>query len=717
MTPKPAERERLDLDLIRPAGQMLFAIEGMWCGSCARALEAALGKVPGITQAGVHFATCSALIRWDPTRCDLREVDRCVRGMGYRLAAALPSDEVEKRLDDETRAITVRIAIAAFFGMWSMAAALALYADEALAATPYGWWLALTSGLLAAPALLSAALPFYRAGWRTAKAGAPSLDSLVSLGVVGSVFLSVLHLFRGSSVVFFDTATMLIALLLVGRLMELTARRRALIAIRALESVVPERAQRLTDAGGVETIAAEVLSVGDCILVDAGSVCPADGVVQEGTSAIDRSALTGESRPLRIRPGDAVEAATVNLLRRLTVKVTRRHGEREIDLIGGHVAAAIGMRGETQRIVDRLAQLLAVSLPLLAAATALGALWLGRSLDEALIRALTVMVVACPCALSIATPVAFVAAATKAACQGLLLRDPAAFERLAGARTVIFDKTGTLSEGKPCVSSMEPAVGWDERSILAVAAQAESGIDHPIARAIIAAHGRLEGAGGEREKRKAKTVDADGRELVVEAAQADEEDAATCLRITVDGTSVGTIRLIDAPRTDAAAAVRAMRCRGLAVILATGDAIGPARTLAAQVDIRREEIRAACQPADKLDLVRAVRGPVLFVGDGVNDGPALAAADCGMAIEGAHAGARALAAVVISRGGALAVVAAYDLARRTKRIMHENLGFSLVYNVGALLLAAGGAIQPVAAASAMLLSSLSVGLNALRLTR
>lgn len=711
-----AKREALNLDLIAPAGRMLFAIEGMWCGSCAGALEAALRRVPGVTQAGVHFASTSALIRWDPARCDLHAVDRCVNGLGYRLGSPLAPDEVERRLQRETRGVAIRIVIVVFFGMWSMGLALALYSGGDLAAGQ-AWWLAFASGLLAAPALFAGG-PLYRAGWRTARVGVPGIDSLVALGVLGSTALSIWHLLRGSSLVYFDTAAMLVALLLTGRLIELSARRRALIAIRALEGVIPEQARRLGDGGDTELVPADTLALGDRILVDAGSVCPADGIVIEGLSAADRSALTGESRHLPLHPGDPIEAGTVNLSRRVVVEVGRLYGDREIDRIGGHVAAAIGSRGETQRLADRLARLLSVVLPGLAFAVAMVLLFAGATADDALIRGLTVLVVACPCALGIATPVAFAAAVARGARQGLLIRDPAAFERLAGVRTAIFDKTGTLTQGQPVVVSIEPAKDWDRQSVLAAAAKAESGIDHPIARAILAASGGTGGGGGgERQGRRATALADDGRELLVEAAPANSDDAATCLRVVIGGEAMGTIRLIDMPRNDAGAAVRALRARGLSIRLATGDAAGPAHMLAQQVGIRTEEVSAQCTPEGKLDIVRAARRPVLFVGDGINDGPALAEADCGMAIDGAHAGATALGAVVIARGGAAAVVGALDLARRTDRIMRENLAFSILYNGVAVIFAASGAISPIAAALAMLASSLSVSANALRLLR
>lgn len=717
MPTQPAERGALNFDLIAPAGRMLFAIEGMWCGSCAGALEAALRKVPGVTQAGVHFASTSALIRWDPDGCDLHAVDRCVRRLGYRLGSPLPPDEVDGRLEQETQTIATRIAVVVFFGMWSMALAAALYSG-ALPGAGQAWWLALASGLIAAPALF-AGVPLYRAGWRTARVGAPGIDSLVSLGVLGAIALSLWHLMQGSSLVYFDTATMLVALLLVGRLIELNARRRALVAIRALEGVIPEQAKRVRQDGGSELVPAAALALDHRVLVDAGSVCPADGIVIEGSSIVDKSVLTGESRPVPLQPGDRIEAGSVNLLRCITVEVRRLHGDREIDRIGGHVAAAIGSRGETQRLAERLARFLSLVLPGLALAMATASLISGATTDDALIRGLTALVVACPCALGIATPMAFAAAVAKGAREGLLIRDPAAFECLARVRTAIFDKTGTLTEGIPTVVSLEPAQGWDEQSVLAAAARAEQGIDHPIARAILAAASgpNDDGGGGERRRRGASTLTEDGQELLVEAAPAGVDDPATRLQVVIGGVPIGTIRLIDTPRNDAGAAVRALRARGLAIGLATGDAAGPAHILARQLGIRAEEVSARCTPEGKLEIVRAARRPVLFVGDGINDGPALAEADCGMAIEGAHAGAAALGAVVIARGGVSAVVLALDLARKTDRIMRENLAFSLLYNGGAVIFAASGTLSPIGAALAMLASSLTVGANASRLMR
>lgn len=711
---RPANSHEIDLDLIGPAGRMLFTIEGMWCGSCARALEAALARVPGVTDAGVHFATTSALIRWNPKECDLRNVARCVGKLGYRLGAPLPPDEVQQRLDKEVRSLTIRIAVAAFFGMWSMAAAIVLY-FAAVSDPEVRWWLAAASGLLSAPAIGYSGLPLFRAGWRTAAQRAPGLDTIVVIGVVGSLLLSLWHLLQGASEVYFDTATMLVTLLLVGRLIELTARRRALGAIRALESTIPTMATRRTASGETERIPADEVQEGDIVVVDAGSVIPNDGIVLEGSSTVDRSSLTGESRPTGVGTGHLVHGATVNLLSRISISVTRTVGEREIDRIGGHVASAIAGRGETQRLADQMAAVMSIVIPVVSAAAGLLALVSGATASDALLRSLSTLVIACPCALGIATPTAFIAAASRAARNGILVRDPAAFERLGGASTIIFDKTGTLTAGRPSVVSIEPAPAWTPEAVLRSAAEAEQGIDHPIARAILASAGDTPtGSSGMRDGRRAWTVDGDKREIVV---QADEQGdgTATRLRVSINCETIGHIALEDQARPDATAAVRGLRRRALKVMLATGDAAGPAYDLARKVGIREEEVFASCSPEQKLSLVRRSPGPVVFVGDGINDGPALAASDCGIAVAEAHAGATALASIAISRAGVGSIVDVLDLARTTKIVMRQNLLFSIIYNVVALTAAAAGTVPPVVAALAMLLSSLSVLVNSLRL--
>lgn len=704
----------IDLDLIGPAGRMLFTIEGMWCGSCARALEAALARVPGVVTAGVHFATTSALIRWEPGECELREVERCVRKLGYRLGAPLPPDEVRKRLDGEVRQLTIRIAVAVFFGMWSMAAATTLY-FQAVSDPAVRWWLAAASGLLALPAIAYSGLPLFRAGWRTAVQRSPSLDTIVMIGVGGAVCLSFWHLLQGVTDVYFDTASMLVTLLLVGRLIELTARRRALGAIRALESTIPVMAERRTTAGVLERIKADDVQHSDLLVVDAGSIIPNDGVVVEGVSTVDRSSLTGESRPVGVEPGDPVHGATVNLSSRVSIRVTGIVGEREIDRIGGHVASAIAGRGETQRLADRMAGAMSIIIPLAAAVAALVAVASGASASEALLRALSTLVIACPCALGIATPIAFITAASRAAREGLLVRDPAAFELLGVARTIVFDKTGTLTAGRPSVASIEPEVGWSEETVIGIAAEAEHGIEHPIARAIVAAAGEPHtSGGGTRDGRRAWAMDNHGREIVVQADDGGVSDIATRLRVSIDGRTIGRIALADRERPEAAAAIEALRSRGLNVLLATGDASGPARHLARTIGIRADEIFAHCSPERKLELVRRSVGPVVFVGDGINDGPALAASDCGITMAEAHAGATALASIAISRAGVEAVVVAIDLARNTRLVMRQNLVFAVVYNMLALTAAGTGTVPPVLAAFVMLLSSATVLINSFR---
>lgn len=712
-----AEIDQLDLTLVAPAGRMLFTIEGMWCGSCARAVEKALTRVPGVVDVGVHFASTSALVRWHPGHCDLRQLTECVRKLGYRLSSPLPADEVQQRLDDEIRQLLIRIAVALFFGMWSMAAAIVLYSGSA-GDPEVRWWLAVASGVLAFPAITYSGLPLFRAGWRTAAQRAPGLDTVVMMGVLGSVVLSLWNLTWGSADVYFDTATMLVALLLIGRLIELSARRRALGAIRALESTIPMMARRKCPSGDLEWVPADQVLEGDILVVDAGSLIPNDGLVIAGSSTVDRSALTGESHPALVGPGEPVHGATLNLLSRLTIQVTRTVGAREIDRIGGHVASAIAGRGETQRLADRMASAMSIAIPLVSAASGVFAFAGSGSSSQALLTALSTLVIACPCALGIATPVAFIAAASRGTRDGILVRDPAAFEVLGAARTIVFDKTGTLTLGRPSVSLVEPADGWTEDAVLRVAAEAEQGIDHPIAHAILEKAGSAyEGSSGIRDGRRARAFDDQKREIIVEADDSGAGKGATRLRVSLGGQTIGRLVLEDEIRPDAAIAIKSLRKRGLKVMLATGDAAGPAHHIAWQVGIDTSEIATGCSPEQKLRLVQQAPQPVVFVGDGINDGPALAVSGCGIAMSDAHAGATAIASVAMSRGGVMSVVTAIDLARSTRVVMRQNLVFAVVYNLIALTAAGTGAVPPVLAAVAMLMSSLTVLANSLRLHR
>lgn len=689
----------------------LFAIDGLFCGGCARGLERKLSSVDGVLDAGVHFVTASALIQWDPSRCDTATLARQVAAAGYGLLERNDPASALKRFDDEVRRLSRRLAIAILFGMWSMAGALLLYAEPDLDAET-AWWAALFSGLFATPVLCYSGAGFWRMALRSIRLRSPGLDLLVCIGAAGAALLSLASLARGGSAIFFDTATMLITLLLVGRLIETRVRRGAIAALEAVGDLATTKA---LPAGGGEAVPYTSIAPGDAIWVDAGSTIPIDGVVTHGETLIDRAILTGESAPIAAKPGDRVQAGTINLRRRMTIIVDRAPGDSDLDRMGGRIAIEMAGRGEPKRHLDAVVDRLAIIVPILAAVVGAVTLAMTGSPLVAAERALAVLVVVCPCSLALAAPLVHVRAAALAGGLGFRIADPAAFEALGRARSVIFDKTGTLTMGEPEVIAIDPVSGWTADAVLDLAARAENGIDHPIARAILAAAGPVVSQSGERAARSATGRDEYGATVEVRAADPSPL-AGTRLAVVHANTKIGTITLDDIIDPQAAPAIVRLISLGLDPFVATGDALAPAIAVGAALGLPASKIHAACTPEDKVALVKAVSRPVIMVGDGVNDAPALAGADCGVAVGRAHGAATATAGIVLVEGGIKALPFAIALSRQAIGRVRQNWVLALSYNAIVLPAAAAGALTPLLAVIAMMVNSAVVTANGMRLS-
>lgn len=724
----------LDRESLRRAGRMVVSIEGMWCGSCAMAVERTLARTPGVTWASTSFAGGSALIRWDPRRIDLDVLFSRVEKLGYRIAPLVEAQEMEEKIDAQARAVWLRLAVAVFFGMWSMLGSIVLYLDGDVAASPQAWWIALASCVAALPVVTWSAAAFYRAGWRTLRAGVPGMDALISLGVVASVALSALALSRGSAQVYADTATMLVTFLLCGRLVELHARRRNSVAVNALRQAVPETARRLGVNGTTAEIRAADVQPGDLVLVHAGERIAVDGVVEDGGSEVDTAVVNGESTPSVVGPGAPVVAGTVNLSCPLVIRVVQPYGQRFIDRIGVRMLELFGARSAAASQAERFARwLIPAALALAAGSFVVG--WLAHgNLAEAALRALSVLVAACPCAVGLALPLAYSTSAASAARNGILFRDPASLEALANAREILFDKTGTLTEGQLVVAGIAPAPGVADAQLLYWAGMAEHGIAHPVARAILAAAQRFPGPPAphgvaQRHGQGSSWRSSDGQHAVlvgnarflathgVAVPNAEDAQGDTRIEVARNGAWIGALLLRDAIRAGAGKALAELAGKGIGLRMVTGDENRAAALVASAVGLAQERVHAACSPEGKARIVEEAGKPVVFVGDGINDALALAGADCGISMQGASTAAVATAGVVIASGGLGQVVAAWRHARRTVGIVRQNLAFSMVYNVVVLGLSSTGTVTPVAAAVAMLGSSLSVILNTTRLAR
>lgn len=687
--------------------RQLFAIDGLFCGGCARGLESRLQRLDGVAEAGVHFVTASALVRWDGARCDRDRIAACVDEAGYRLIERHDLGETAARLAAATRMLAYRLAIAVFFGMFAMGAAWILYAEPDLDRGS-AWWIAFASGVMTLPVLTFGGAGMFRMGVRSITLRTASIDLLLGLSTLGTVALSIANLVRGEPHVYFDAAAMLVTLRLAGQLIETRVRANATAALQAIEALAPETARRVDEDQPVPIAA---LATGDRVIVDAGAVVTIDGVIERGESMVDRALLTGESGGCRVGPDDRVQAGTINLERRLIVIVDRFAGDRDVDRMGGRVAIEIAGKGTRTGLTDRVIAWLVVAMPVLSLAALAIGVWRTGSLWAGIANALAVAVVICPCALTIAQPLAHLRAVARGAREGLRIADPGQLDALASVGAAVFDKTGTLTTGDLRVVAVTAATGWAEADVLTLAAAAETGIDHPIARAIVAAAGGEIGPGGVRDGRAATFVD---RDVIVRTSADAGPDGRMLLDVMVAGSRAGTIALDDAIDPAAVAMMRWFHDHRIALRLATGDAEGPAHAVAAAVGLGRQEIAAGCTPAAKADLVRSLDGPVLVVGDGINDAPALAAADCSVTVARAHAAATATAGIAIVEGGLSRIAVAMRIARRARGVVAQNVALAIGYNLIAVPIALAGGMTPLIAAIAMTASSAAVSLNALR---
>jgi len=768
--------------------EVALDVEGMSCAGCAAGIERTLGRHPAVKDVRVRFADRTARLRWDPEACPLDAILEPVRARGFQLRR--PADAAAERAAADAAAArwsTVRLAVSAFFAMNAMLAALLVYLDQVPPGAPRRIALAV-SGLMAAPVVFFGGWPFHRRAVRGVLAGAPGMDLLVSLGATAAFGLSLVQLLLGREEAWFDTSAMIVLFLLVGRHLEGHARRTGVDAVGKLVALAPETVRVVDEATGAlrHALAAEVPS-GARFRLRPGERSPLDGQVIDGASTLDRSSLTGESLPVPVSVGDLVEAGTANLTGVLTLRVVQPVGSRALDRVAAAVGRLLDSRAPLEQLADRVARHFVVGVLVVGAGTLGFAIATGSSVPDAVLRATAVIVIACPCALGLATPLALVVAAGAGARRGVLFRDGAALERAARVDLVAFDKTGTLTTGEPTVVAVEPAAEGTAETLLAWAAAVEAESLHPFARAIVRAHRSMEapGSGPGDPAAEARSVAGAGTAVPSPPSAASSPPAARSrqevpgagvladlpvgqlapendpvvvtdrwmrvrvgrrgwlesegvvlpgeardgavspsgrsrVHVAADDRWLGSIELADEVRQDARAALDALRRRGTALALWTGDEPGPAAAVARALGLEDSSVAAGLRPEDKAELVTARRRAgqrVAFVGDGTNDAPALAAADVGVAVHKATDIALETADVVVRAGGLARVVEAFAHARRTRRVMFRNFGWAVGYNLLALPAAVAGLVPPAVAALAMAASSVSVALSSLTLAR
>jgi Cu2+-exporting ATPase len=713
------------------AGAAELDVVGMRCASCAWLIERYIGRRPGVGDVRVSYATATATLRWDPARTSLGALLAALDRIGYR---ARPADPRLRVLQGgrEDRVLLVRTGLALFLAMNVMLASLGLYAGEMQGMSgATREMLRALAGILALPVVLWGGWPFLKGAVTALRAGRATMDTLVAVGATAALAASLAGLLRaGGGPVYFDSAAMIVALVLLGRAIEQGARKRGLQAIRSLLALEPATARL---AGGEVLVDAAGLQAGQEIDVRPGERFPCDGTVLSGRTEADESLLTGESLPRETGPGDTVHGGALNGWGSVRVRADRVGVETAVARIVRSVERALASRAGVERLADRVTGVF-VPAVLLLGATAAAGWWLSTGdAGRSVMTGVAVVVIACPCALGLATPAALVVALGGAARRGIFFRDAEALERTAAVGLVAFDKTGTLTDGALRVRDVRPEPGWTVDALLRLAAGAEAHSEHALGRALVAAarergltiaapEGFRAVAGGGVEA----TVG--GRAVVVGSpaflrsrgvACASTATQETVAAIAVDGTLAGEVLADDTVRPEAREAVAELAALGVGLAVLSGDAAGPVLRAAEDAGVPASHAHHGLSPEAKAGLMeewRARGKTTALVGDGVNDAPALVAAGVGIALGTGTDVAIEAADVALSGSDLRAVPDALRLARRARRVVRQNLVWALGYNVAAIPLAMAGLVHPAIAAGAMAFSSVSVLLNASRAT-
>jgi len=706
-----------------------LALEGMTCAACATRIERSLNRLEGV-EATVNFATETAQVAIQPGAVTVERLIEAVRQAGYDARvqeAGTPVDHATERERAFRQFLLAAVLTAPF--LLDMGAMLAGAPHHQLPV-----WLQL---VLATPVQFVSGARFYRGAWHALRGGAANMDVLVALGTTMAWGYSTVVALTGSGHhVYFEAGAVVIALVLLGKWLEARAKARTSEALRSLAKLQPPTASVETP-GGLREIPVEQVKVGDVFVVRPGESIPVDALVIEGESAVDEAMLTGESMPVPKRSGARVFAATLNGAGLLRCRATGVGRDTVLAGIMRLVALAQGSRAPVQQLTDRVSAVFVPAVAAVAVAAFLGWLFFG-GVEDALVNAVAVLVIACPCALGLATPTALMVGIGRAAKAGILIRNAVALER-AGAMTLLFvDKTGTLTEGRPGVVAVVPAPGASEQELLRVAATLERGSEHPLAKAVLA---KAEQAGiaaplprefhATSGKGVSGLVDgvparlgspefvaelglALGREVVAHA----RDSSHTVVVVAAGGRLLGHLRIADRLRPTSVEAIQRLKALGIKVVLLSGDHEQTVRAVAREAGI--DEFRAGVPPAGKAAAVQARKreGEVVgMVGDGINDAPALAAADVGFTLAAGTGVAIDTADVTLMRDDLRALADAVTLSRRTVTKVRQNLFLAFVYNVLGIPAAALGALSPVIAGAAMAASSVSVVTNSLALGR
>lgn len=731
-TIKEAYRSQFDVEYLsrfvsRSEGKARISliIDGIRCASCIWLIERILQSRPGVAAARVNFATHRVLIDFDETLVTPAEVCSQLAEIGY-LPRPYSPDELQKISEQETRKLLFRFGTAVFLSMQLMGFSIALYAGYFQGIAPQTRdLLQIFAALVTTPVIFYSGAPFLRGAWYSLRNRQPNMDLLIALGSLSAYSYSLYALTQGKEV-YFDTAAMIITLILAGRLFENSARHKASAGVDRLLKLAPVGASLLRDGHWI-SIDSQQLQPGDRIQVAAGQRLPADGIIRSGMTEVDEAVVSGESLPVIREPGSPVVSGTLNLSGRIEVEITAAASDSFVARVAALVEQAQARKAPVQQLADRIATRF-IPLVLL---IALGTFFFWGGGQTGLLHAITVLVVACPCALGLATPTAVMVATGRAAEEGILFRGGDILEATANVELIAFDKTGTLTSGQPQVIAIH-AHDCQERELVQSLADAETGSHHPLAKGIL---------------QKAKEFDITatqplesrtypGRGVItrthrhtrhagsalflaeqgIELPAANRNTTSSEVHLAQDGEYRGYVELSDRPREGAVELIEELQAKGLQTLLLTGDRQRVAEDLCRSLGIK--DFQAGLTPADKALILEKISDKqVMMIGDGINDAPALTAAQVGCSLAGSTDIAVESADLLLTRPTLIKLLTALELSKRSMGIIRQNLCWAFSYNLLALPLAASGNLAPVYGAAAMALSSLCVVTNSLRLKR
>ncbi len=711
--------------------QIGMSVEGMTCTTCAVRIQRVLSRQAGVDQASVNFADNRAIVRYRPDTVSLETLSGIVERLGYHLTPLTPQGGEAEDLNELDQAAWRRRVILS----WPLAFVVEILSLGFMHVT----WGRIASLLLTVPVQFVAGWPFLKTAVVRARRLSANMDTLIAIGTMAAFAFSTYQLFAGGDL-YFDTAALIIAFTALGRYLEARAKGRASGAIKKLLELGAKQARLVVD-GREAMVPVEQVMVGDLLAVRPGEKIPVDGVVVSGFSALDESMLTGESVPVDKAVGARVAGATVNTNGAFTMTATAVGSDTALARIVALIAEAQGSKAPVQRLADRISAVFVPAVLGVAAATFAGWWLIAGNPTAGLVAAVAVLIIACPCSLGLATPVAIMVGTGRGAEAGVLIKGGAVLEGSKKVQTVVFDKTGTLTRGRMTLTDVEAAAGEDAGSLLARAAAVEAHSEHPVGDAIVTAamaQGLEPGSTDQFESTPGHGVRASVGPVAVSvgrrsfmakealelpeslelAASALEAAGRTAVFAGWEGRVRGVLGVADTIKPEAAATVSQLREMGLEVAMITGDNARTARAIGAELGI--DQILAEVVPEDKVYEIRRLQAEgkvVAMVGDGINDAPALVAADLGIAIGAGTDVAIESSDITLMAGDLRGVVDAIRLSRRTFRIILQNLAWAFGYNTAAIPLAALGLLNPIIAGAAMAMSSVTVVTNSLRLRR